>query len=325
MRSAPLRPLFESIMPFQFTCPYCFKKTLVEDSYAGQSGPCVNCGKTIVLPSGSQQSPSAPTPSPALPASLPFYRRKIFADGIKVGALALGLLVLSGVMFYVLWPSMVGLKARRDKTACMGNLIQIANALNAYAATHGTYPPSVVYDQAGKPMHSWRVLILKELGEAALHNQYNFDEPWDSPNNITLLGYRCPPVFISPAIAGGTRGVSETNYFLITGPGTIFPTTGPLGPQQIVDPLGSTLLVVESNTRTVEWTKPLDIDIAKLNPRIGASGPDTIGGTHAGGATAVFADGTPAWLPNDLSSNLLDAMISPAGGEQVNTQAFSPR
>ena len=48
-----LRPLslqcgaFEPLMieavgdAFQFTCPYCFNKTLVEESYAGQKGPAI--------------------------------------------------------------------------------------------------------------------------------------------------------------------------------------------------------------------------------------------------------------------------------------------
>ena len=250
---------------------------------------------------------------------------KLIGYGVKFGALAAGLLVMGGLVFYVFWPTLAGLKARRDKAACMGNLIQIANALNNYANIHGSYPPAVVYDAAGKPMHSWRVLILRELGEPTLYARYNFDEPWDSTNNAMLLGQGCPDVYISPGIPGGTRGVSETNYFLITGPGTLFPSNGPLGPNLISDPPGSTLLVVESDTRLVEWTKPVDIDITKLNPRIGATGPDTIGGTHVGGATAVFADGGPGWLPDDLPAAVLQAIISPSGNEPVNPAQFQLR
>lgn len=206
----------------------------------------------------------------------------------------------------------------------MNNLRQIAQALNAYATEHGTYPPPIVYDARGKPMHSWRVLILEQLGEYEMHSRYNFDEPWDSVENVELLGGRCPRVYISPAIAN-SRTNAETNYFLVTGGGTIFPASGPLAPDEISDGLSSTLLVVESENTIAEWTKPVDIDFAKLNPRIGALGQDTIGGNHDGGATAVFADGTPAWLPSDIAPTVLDSLISPTGGEPINPKDFDLR
>ena len=37
-------------MPIPFDCPHCGLQTLVEDEYAGQSGPCASCGKTITVP-----------------------------------------------------------------------------------------------------------------------------------------------------------------------------------------------------------------------------------------------------------------------------------
>jgi type II secretory pathway pseudopilin PulG len=344
-------------MPFQFTCPYCYKKTLVDESLVGQSGACISCGKNIVVPEPPRRPKSAfdraavadlveandPPTSPALSLGAAaekqapawwaaiadrghkLLRKNWLASGIKLVALLVGIATMSGLAFYVFGPVLSTLKTRRDKAACMANLIQIASALNAYASIHGTYPPPVVYDANGKAMHSWRVLILKELGQTALYNRYNFDEPWDSPSNVRFIGQHCPDVYISPAIPGGKRNVSETNYFLITGPGTLFPAMGPLGPKLFSDDPGTTLLVVESDTRLVEWSKPVDIDITKLNPRIGASGPDTIGGTHSGGAAAAFADGTPAWLPDDLASTVLQAIISPSGNETVNPNQFQLR
>ena len=312
-------------MPFYFTCPYCFKKTLVDESLAGQAGPCVSCGKSVVIPAPPASHPAAarPVDSPTVRLASPstLTRRTALAWTLKGAGLVLGVLFFSGITIYLLWPTLEGLKTRRDKVACMNNLNQIARALNAYAAKYGTYPPPIVYDATGKPMHSWRVLILEQLGEAALHAQYNFDQPWDSQDNINLLGQRCPRVYISPAISG-SRSLAEANYFLVTGPGTLFPASGPLGPQDIRDVPANTLLVVESDNTMIEWTKPVDIDFAKLNSRIGATGANTIGGTHPGGATVVFADGQPAWLPSDLAPVLLDALISPNGGEPVDPSRF---
>ena len=40
-------------MAIEFTCPHCQVKTLVEEEFAGQSGPCYSCGKTVVVPPAS--------------------------------------------------------------------------------------------------------------------------------------------------------------------------------------------------------------------------------------------------------------------------------
>ena len=37
-------------MPIPFTCPHCGHQTNVADQYAGQTGPCASCGKTITVP-----------------------------------------------------------------------------------------------------------------------------------------------------------------------------------------------------------------------------------------------------------------------------------
>jgi hypothetical protein len=37
-------------MPISFICPYCGRTTNVGDEYAGQSGPCAGCRRTIVIP-----------------------------------------------------------------------------------------------------------------------------------------------------------------------------------------------------------------------------------------------------------------------------------
>lgn len=37
-------------MPIPFTCPHCGAKTDVDERYAGQTGPCFQCGKTVTVP-----------------------------------------------------------------------------------------------------------------------------------------------------------------------------------------------------------------------------------------------------------------------------------
>jgi translation elongation factor EF-Tu-like GTPase len=63
-------------------------------------------------------------------------------------------------------------------------------AVANYHETYGCFPPAYVADRDGKPMHSWRVLILPFLEQQELYHAYNFAEPWDGPNNRKLMEAR---------------------------------------------------------------------------------------------------------------------------------------
>ncbi|MGY8769640.1 MAG: DUF1559 family PulG-like putative transporter [Pirellulales bacterium] len=43
---------------------------------------------------------------------------------------------------------------------CQSHLNMLSMALINYQDTHGSFPPAYIPDKNGKPMHSWRVLIL---------------------------------------------------------------------------------------------------------------------------------------------------------------------
>ena len=73
------------------------------------------------------------------------------------------------------------------RAQCRNNLKQIVLALQSYHQANGCFPPAYIADKNGKPMHSWRVLILPYLDRNALYKAYNFSEPWDGPNNKKLL------------------------------------------------------------------------------------------------------------------------------------------
>jgi hypothetical protein len=81
-------------------------------------------------------------------------------------------------------------------STCKAYLNQMRNALEEYKDRKGSYPPLYTVDSSGKPMHSWRVLILPYIGKQDLYNAYNFNEPWNGPNNSKLASqipdyYQC--------------------------------------------------------------------------------------------------------------------------------------
>jgi hypothetical protein len=107
----------------------------------------------------------------------------------------------------------------RPRPPCQNNLRQIAIALLNYQNEKGYLPPPYVSDADGKPLYSWRVLILPYLERRDIFEQWKLDEPWDSPNNkplsdIYLDTFRCPS-----DVSDGTKK-PLTNYVAVVGPGT---------------------------------------------------------------------------------------------------------
>ena len=75
----------------------------------------------------------------------------------------------------------------RNRTNSTNNLKQIALALHNYADANRGKLPGDVLDKTGKPLLSWRVLLLPYLEQNDLYKQFKLDEPWDSKNNRPLL------------------------------------------------------------------------------------------------------------------------------------------
>lgn len=294
-------------MPYMFTCPHCQTKTEVEDRYSGQTGQCVTCGGAIQLPE------FAGRPSTAAPVAKASTIRWILASIVAViliGCLAFAAIRIGG-------ETMTRLTVGRERASSIKNLEKIAKALNNYAADHGAYPPPVTRDAAGKPLHSWRVLILPYLDEVDLYDQIRLDLPWDDPNNMTVA-YEMPSVYRHPG--GGSGRFNESAYYLIVGRGTLFPTTGPLDPNQVVDDPAQTILVIEGTPMVPSgmWTEPIDFEFAKMSGQIAANQGIDPGGLTTGGVATATVDGRGHFIPDSKDPMIFRALITPSGGERLD-------
>jgi hypothetical protein len=90
------------IMPIPFACPHCGLQTEVAEQYAGHSGPCAGCGRTITVPSLRPSPPYLPPPSTKrMPAILAILL-------ITVGGV-IALVICSGLLAALGWtPERVG-------------------------------------------------------------------------------------------------------------------------------------------------------------------------------------------------------------------------
>ena len=295
-------------MPYLFTCPHCQTKTQVEDRYSGQSGQCVTCGVAIQLPqfaTGSTQLPESKKNPTAVGWTI-----AAVVSVILLGCLLLAIVRVGG-------QTMNRLATNRERTLSIRNLERIADALNAYAADHQMYPPSATRDANNGKLHSWRVVILPYLGEQELYNNFDLDLAWDHPENMTAAS-QIPSVYQHPN-RGGTSAYYESGYYLITGGGTLFPNSGPLGPDQIVDDPSQTILVTEGSPLIPSgyWTEPIDLDFASFQGKLGTNPGIEPGGLLEDGVAFATADGRGHFVPNSIEPLIFRSLVTPGGGERL--------
>jgi len=218
----------------------------------------------------------------------------------------------------LLLPAIQAAREAARRSQCTNNLKQIALAFHNYHDVHKTFPPAYIPDKDGKPMHSWRVLILPYLEQRALHKRYNFDEPWDSPGNLAVANAVIPVYSCPSCPPSGDSPVSpETNYMVITGPETVFDGAKAARMADIKDGTSNTIMVVEVSGTGVNWAEPVDLDVADLTLPLSSGGSETTGSHHPGGINAAWCDGSVHFLSDGIAQEVLDAMITKAGGEPV--------
>lgn len=148
-----------------------------------------------------------------------------------------------------------------NQSMCNGQLCYIHTVMMEYHEEHGHFPPAFLPDKDGKPMHSWRVLLLKSL-DRGTYDQYRFDEPWNSPHNRSLES-RMPNCYGCPG--DDERGPWETNYFVVMGEETVFPFDRTVRREDIRRPLDETILVVESTGQGIHWMEPRDLSFDRMS------------------------------------------------------------
>jgi hypothetical protein len=200
--------------------------------------------------------------------------------------------------------------ARRMQSA--NHLKQIGLALHSYHDVHQNLPPAVVRDKEGRPLYSWRVLVLPYLEQENIYRKWKLDEPWDSPNNKPLSDL-VVKVYGSPGAPD--ENTNRTHYRVFTGKGAGFeenkarPGKG-LRFADFTDGLSNTIAVVEA-AESVPWAKPDELEFVPGQPlpAMGLPGGD--------GFNALLFDGSFRYLQKTINRGTLQAMITRNGGEVV--------
>jgi len=194
------------------------------------------------------------------------------------------------------------------KSQSKNNLKQLMLGAHNYHDVHGKFPQSAITGPDGKTTHSWRVALLPFIGQKKLYDQYQLNEPWDSPANQAVLN-QMPAAFRHP-----NDFASSTNaaYFGLVGPDTAMGDSSRQARlRDITDGTANTIFLVEAR-RKIPWTKPEDIAYTTQAPI------PQFGGYHNGGFHASLADGSVRFLADSLDQNTLRNAINARDGNAVN-------
>ncbi len=240
-------------------------------------------------------------------------KKNVRGQGMAIAGIVLGGINLLAipVLIALLLPAVQAAREAARRAVCTNNLKRIALAMFNYESAHGHLPAAAAYGADGKPLLSWRVLILPYLEEESLYRQFHLDEPWDSPHNKPLAD-RMPSVFRCPSevIPDGL-----TTYVVVVDPRSTFTGT-PQGVSlsDVTDGTANTLAVAEAAS-PVPWSRPEDLSLASSAPAFG------MGSKHPGGFDASMADGSVQFIKsstaNPISPQVLKALVTRNGGEPV--------
>jgi hypothetical protein len=251
-----------------------------------------------------------------IPRLLARLKTEVDANRIRVTADAE---VAAGVIDSIVGP----MRESAAQAECTNNEKQIALAIHNYIGSHkGLFPPAYSTSRDGKPLLSWRVLILPYLEQEALFKQFHLDEPWDSPHNRTLIA-RMPGVYRCPLESREAAGDGKTRYLAPRGGDTVFRGADPIALKDITDGTSNTIILVDAgDERAVPWTKPDDGDITPEDEAAFRAIFSAHRRRRGAGTVAAFADGAVRFLHENGRPATIRALTTYNRGEVLSAGDF---
>lgn len=208
-------------------------------------------------------------------------------------------------------------KPARHRAMCKSHLKQLLTALHSYHDLHDCFPPAYTLGKDDERWHSWRVLILPQLGERELFAAYRFDEPWNGPHN-SKLSRRMPAVF-------GFPGESPAKFLAVTGRNTAWPEYLSSRIREFTGGTSNGIMLVESADSDVNWLEPRHIPFRQAMKRRVAPAPPRLNGRYAV-TTIGMADGTTRTVYKVLTTKTLAELlgVGPTGADLPHNPKREP-
>ena len=223
-----------------------------------------------------------------------------------------------GILIALLLPARCVSREAARRIQCRNNLKHIALALHNYHHGYGCFPPAYTVAEQGRRMHSWRALILPFVEGIYKEGDYDFSQPWNSPDNIAFAEESSLfAIFSCPNERKEEPDRRTTSYVMLVGPNAFSEGLTGRKFEDITDDHGKTIIVGEMSHSDIFWTEPRDLDTELMSFKL--NDPDQIGlrSYHSSGVHVAFADGAVSWLNDGMSPETLEALITINGGEEI--------
>jgi len=251
----------------------------------------------------------------------PYARRR--RGAVREVLTGLGWFVLFGLLVALALPSVGAAPQAARRSLCSNNLRRIMLAMHNYHDKYGCLPPAYTLDKNGRPLHTWRVLLLPFLEEQALYERIRLGASYDSPHNQAVFGsagsaysHPMPRVFWCPSDKENQG--ATTNHVMILGPHTISNGPASVRLKDITDGPANTIAVVETYGLDVPRYEPRDLRADQMTFRINDPESFGIASRHPGGAQVGLADGSVRFLQESLDPHDVESLTTINGGENVS-------
>ena len=197
---------------------------------------------------------------------------------------------------------------------CNNQFKQVGLAMHNYRQEHGSFPPAYWPDRDGKPMHSWRVLLLPFMEGDESFARYKLDEAWNGPHNSAVADVimhpedpGMGPVYRCPSDCGA--GKYDSSKFLFVGPHAAFPGSRPAKSGDFAKGLSYTALGGEMSASGIHWMEPKDLNVEEMSFKINDKDRVGLRSNHGHGANIVMADGSVRWVSDKTDPRYVKALI----------------
>jgi prepilin-type processing-associated H-X9-DG protein len=260
-------------------------------------------------------------------------------------------ILIVGIVLVLIGILIPAIRRGRDVAArveCTNNLHQIVLASHNYETQNDHFPPATMENPDLPPEKrlSWFVHLLPYIESSPLYSMLDKKAAWDAAQNHDVVTKSYKPYLCPPIYEMNRPDLAVTCFVGMTGVGTDAaelpkdsPRAGVFGYDRITkfvdikDGMSNTIMVMETDKELGPWaaggaatTRCLDPD---LQPYVGANRlfgrkhvKSFLIGTPPTTANAAFADGSVRNLRDDISAQVLEGLVTIAGGEDVDYKDY---
>jgi len=234
-------------------------------------------------------------------------------------------IAIIGILIGLLLPAVQAVREAARKTSCKNNLKQVGLALHGYHNTHQSLPIGCFEWRSwnSPPTHrqyAWSAFLLPFIEELPLHQQIDFNIPFDAAENATaakqrVATYECPSTENRFSVRGKTDygGLYGERMVDREPDDGVFLYETPIPFKDVADGLSNTLAVAEDvGGPDNQWINGRNVFVQSgaINDSTAWIGDNEIRSTHPSGAMVLFLDGRVEFLSESVDKIVLGQLIT---------------